>query len=73
MSDEVLAEVRAAIPTVWLVACTLTAGWQKVFGGDVRVSFLAHARTFAAAANFFDKPAQAFAQKGLRIFLAVLY
>ncbi|HEX8818578.1 MAG TPA: carbon starvation CstA family protein, partial [Archangium sp.] len=23
-----------AIPTVWLVYCTLTAGWQKVFGGE---------------------------------------
>ncbi|KFA91961.1 carbon starvation CstA family protein [Archangium violaceum] len=39
-----------ALPTVWLVCCTLTAGWQKVFGGDVRVSFLAHARAFSAAA-----------------------
>jgi carbon starvation protein len=39
-----------AIPAVWLVICTLTAGWQKVFGGDVRVSFLAHARAFSAAA-----------------------
>ena len=40
-----------ALPTVWLVCCTLTAGWQKVFGGDVRVSFLAHARAFSAAAE----------------------
>jgi carbon starvation protein len=39
-----------ALPTVWLVCCTLTAGWQKVFGGEVRVSFLAHARAFSAAA-----------------------
>ncbi|AKJ06093.1 carbon starvation protein CstA [Archangium gephyra] len=39
-----------ALPTVWLVVCTLTAGWQKVFGGEVRVSFLAHARAFSAAA-----------------------
>jgi carbon starvation protein len=39
-----------AIPAVWLVICTLTAGWQKVLGGDVRVSFLAHARAFSAAA-----------------------
>ncbi|WP_164018476.1 carbon starvation CstA family protein [Pyxidicoccus trucidator] len=38
-----------AIPAVWLVICTLTAGWQKVFGGDVRVSFVAHARAFSAA------------------------
>jgi carbon starvation protein len=40
-----------AIPTVWLVCCTLTAGWQKVFGSEVRVSFLAHARAFSAAAE----------------------
>ncbi|MCY1075936.1 carbon starvation CstA family protein [Archangium lansingense] len=39
-----------ALPTVWLVCCTLTAGWQKVFGSEVRVSFLAHARAFSAAA-----------------------
>jgi carbon starvation protein len=39
-----------ALPTVWLVACTLTAGSQKVFGADPRVSFVAHARKFAAAA-----------------------
>ena len=38
-----------ALPTAWLVVCTLTAGWQKVFSGDIRVSFLAHARAFSAA------------------------
>jgi carbon starvation protein len=40
-----------ALPAVWLVLCTLTAGWQKVFGGDVRVSFVAHARAFSEAAE----------------------
>ena len=39
----------ALVPAAWLVVCTLTAGWQKVFSDDVRVSFLAHARTFADA------------------------
>ncbi|WP_224249298.1 carbon starvation CstA family protein [Hyalangium gracile] len=38
-----------AIPTAWLVLCTLTAGWQKVFSSDIRVSFLAHARAFTSA------------------------
>ncbi len=38
-----------ALPTAWLVCCTLVAGWQKVFGGEVRVSFVAHARAFSAA------------------------
>ena len=37
------------LPATWLVVCTLTAGWQKVFGGDIKVSFVAHARKFSAA------------------------
>ena len=37
------------VPTVWLIACTLTAGWQKVFDPDVRVGFLAHAARFSDA------------------------
>ncbi|MEO5622418.1 MAG: carbon starvation CstA family protein [Dokdonella sp.] len=37
------------LPTVWLVICTLTAGWQKVLGDDVKVSFLAHARKYSTA------------------------
>ncbi len=37
------------LPTVWLVICTLTAGWQKVFSSDVKVSFLAHAQKYSAA------------------------
>jgi carbon starvation protein len=36
-------------PAVWLVVCTLTAGWQKVFSSDVTIGFLAHARKFSAA------------------------
>ncbi|RKH56214.1 carbon starvation CstA family protein [Corallococcus llansteffanensis] len=39
------------IPAAWLVLCTLTAGFQKVFGGDVRVSFVAHARAFSQAVD----------------------
>jgi carbon starvation protein len=37
------------IPTVWLLLCTLTAGWQKIFSDDVRVGFLSHARKYADA------------------------
>ncbi|MCY1043131.1 carbon starvation protein A [Corallococcus sp. bb12-1] len=37
------------IPAAWLVLCTLTAGFQKVFGSDVRVSFVAHAKAFSQA------------------------
>jgi len=37
------------VPTVWLLICTLTAGWQKVFHGDVRIGFLSHAKKYADA------------------------
>jgi carbon starvation protein len=37
------------VPTCWLLVCTLTAGWQKVFSENVRVGFVAHAQKFQAA------------------------
>ncbi|RAI58229.1 carbon starvation CstA family protein [Roseicella frigidaeris] len=37
------------LPTVWLVACTLTAGLQKILSSDPRVGFLEHAARFQAA------------------------
>ena len=37
------------VPTVWLVACTLTAGLQKIFHPDPRIGFLAHANRFQSA------------------------
>jgi len=37
------------LPTVWLLACTLTAGWQKMFDPDPKVGFLAHAAKYQAA------------------------
>src|SRR5450830_1898640 len=36
-------------PTIWLLLCTLTAGWQKIFDANPRVGFLAHAQKYSAA------------------------
>ncbi|MBS0226144.1 MAG: carbon starvation protein A, partial [Proteobacteria bacterium] len=38
-----------AIPTVWLLACTLTAGWQKILHPNPKIGFLANAQKFSEA------------------------
>jgi carbon starvation protein CstA len=38
------------VPTAWLVACTVTAGLEKVFSADTAIGFLSHASRFADAA-----------------------
>ena len=37
------------MPTIWILICTLTAGWQKVFDTNPRIGFLAHASKYKAA------------------------
>ena len=39
------------IPAAWLLICTLSAGWLKLFSSDAKVGFLAHANRFSAAAD----------------------
>jgi carbon starvation protein len=40
-----------AIPTLWLLTCTLTAGLQKLLSSVPAIGFLSHARLFVAAAD----------------------
>jgi carbon starvation protein len=58
------------VPTIWLLICTLAAGWQKIFDANVKVGFVAHARKFQAAldAGQVLAPAKSADQMGRIIF-----
>ncbi len=37
------------LPTIWLLLCTLTAGWQKIFDANPKIGFMAHAAKYQAS------------------------
>ena len=37
------------IPATWVIVCTLTAAWQKIFDANPRIGFLAHANQYKDA------------------------
>jgi len=47
------------LPTIWLVICTLTTGWLKLFRDDVRIGFPPPARKFSDANGNRPLPAPA--------------
>jgi carbon starvation protein len=40
-----------ALPATWLIICTITASWQKLFHDNPKIGFIANARRFADAAG----------------------
>jgi carbon starvation protein len=37
------------VPAAWVMVCTLTAAWQKIFDANPRIGFLAHADKYRNA------------------------
>jgi carbon starvation protein CstA len=37
------------VPACWVLVCTLTAAWQKIFDSNPRIGFLAHANKYMDA------------------------
>lgn len=58
------------VPATWVMVCTLTAAWQKIFDANPRIGFLAHANTYkeALADGILLAPAKSMAQMQQVIF-----
>jgi len=39
------------MPMLWILICTLTAAWQKIFSNNPKIGFLAHANKYKLAIN----------------------
>jgi carbon starvation protein len=72
----------ALVPATWLVLCTMTAGFQKVFDSSTTIGFLAHADKYQTAfqqnqvlapAKTLDQVAQVVANDHLDATLALLF
>lgn len=52
------------VPATWVMVCTLTAAWQKIFDANPRIGFLAHADKYkeAVANSQILAPAKSIAQ-----------
>jgi carbon starvation protein len=37
------------VPASWVIVCTLTAAWQKIFDANPRIGFIAHADKYKQA------------------------
>jgi carbon starvation protein len=58
------------VPAVWVMVCTLTAAWQKIFDANPRIGFLAHADKYrnAVAEGHVLAPAKSIGQMQQVIF-----